>query len=189
MVCFRKVSVKLNSLESIWYCLFTLIITICLCVDGIRHYQHYNNLDWPEGKPKAELDLHVLCTLASFLIILLFVPTQIFQVGNRANDQGKLGFMKDWGDDDNGDGDENQSESERQIRRIKKYIVAVRKVTKHLGPVGATLHIISAFCLLMPLMFLQARAIQYGLLSSGWYNFIFTFSVTLVIQFHVLQKN
>lgn len=168
MVCFRKVTVKLNSLESIWYCVFTLVVTICLCMDGIRHHQHYNNLEWPEGKPKAELDLHVLCTLASFLIILLFVPTQIFQVGNRANDQGKLGLkFKDWVDDDNGERDEERSQSEKQIRRIRKYILAVRKVTKHLGPVGATLHIVSAFCLLMPLMFLQARAIQYGLLSSG----------------------
>ncbi|XP_071793126.1 uncharacterized protein [Asterias amurensis] len=156
-VCSRKMTIKFNSLESIWYCIFVVVVTLFLCLDATRHYKHYDNLDWPQGRPNAELNLYILLMVSAFLLIILFIPTQIFKVGNRANDQGKLGLLKQ---------NDDLPQSVSTQRRIVKYLQAIRRVTKHLGPVGATLHFISAFCLLLPLMFLQARAIQYGLLTS-----------------------
>ncbi|XP_022080879.1 protein tincar-like isoform X2 [Acanthaster planci] len=147
----------------------------------MRHYAHYDKLEWPQGRPSAELNLYILLILSAFLLIILFIPTQIFKVGNRANDQGKLGLFKE---------NSNGRASLSTNRKIVKYFQAIRRVTKHLGPVGATLHFISAFCLLLPLMFLQARAIQYGLLTSDaiWRSEVLV-GVTTVEEFEQLARS
>ena len=49
-VCSRKLTIKLNSLESIWYCVFVVVVTLFLCLDATRHYVHYDKLEWPQGK-------------------------------------------------------------------------------------------------------------------------------------------
>ncbi|XP_038046112.1 protein tincar-like [Patiria miniata] len=184
MVCSHKLTIKLNSLESIWYCVFVVVVTLFLCLDATRHYVHYDKLEWPQGRPSAELNLYILLMLSAFLLIILFIPTQIFKVGNRANDQGKLGLFKE-----NNNSNGGFSSSLSTNRKIVKYFQAIRRVTKHLGPVGATLHFISAFCLLLPLMFLQARAIQYGLLTSDaiWRSEVIV-GVTTVEEFEQLAR-
>ncbi len=49
-VCSRKLTIKLNSLESIWYCVFVVVVTLFLCLDATRHYAHYDKLEWPQGE-------------------------------------------------------------------------------------------------------------------------------------------
>lgn len=164
MSCTQKVSIRLNSLESIWYCILIVVVTFFLLGDALRQYKHYNNLDWPDKPPRGELRLYLLLIFSAFALILLFIPTQIFKVGNRANDQDKLGIIKT-----RRNGFRKMSASSTPIKTLRQYVYKLRGISKHMGPVGATLHIISAFCLLLPLMFLQARAIENELLPTGEY--------------------
>ncbi|XP_071827569.1 uncharacterized protein [Apostichopus japonicus] len=161
MSCTQKVSIRLNSLESIWYCILIVVVTFFLLGDALRQYKHYNNLDWPDKPPRGELRLYLLLIFSAFALILLFIPTQIFKVGNRANDQDKLGLIKT-----RRNGFRKMSASSTPIKTLQQYVYKLRGISKHMGPVGATLHIISAFCLLLPLMFLQARAIENELLPT-----------------------
>ncbi|XP_071949224.1 uncharacterized protein [Antedon mediterranea] len=154
-----KMSLKLNSLQSIWYCVFVVVTHAYLVISAFYHYHRVRQMDWPDGTlPKPELGLYMLCVTAALLITILFIPTQIFQVGNNANDRTKLGVEK---------GDQGPP---KWKGGLKAKLVFVRRYTKHLGPVGATMHIVSAFCLLLPVMFLQAREIEHGLLppQSIW---------------------
>ncbi|XP_033102935.1 protein tincar-like [Anneissia japonica] len=155
----KKGSMKLNSLQSIWYCVFVIVTHTYLIISAFYHYHRVRHMDWPQGMiPYPELGLYMLCVVAALLITILFIPTQIFQVGNNANDRTKLGMEK---------GDKGPP---KWGGSIKAKLVFVRRYTKHLGPVGATMHIVSAFCLLLPVMFLQAREIEHGLLppESIW---------------------
>lgn len=161
MSCTQRVSIRLNSLESIWYCILVAFITVFLLGDALRQYKHYNNLDWPDKPPRGELRLYALLIFSAFGLIVLFIPTQIFKVGNRANDQDKLGIIKT-----RRNGFRRMSSSSSHIKRLRQYVYKLRGLSKHMGPIGATLHMLSAFCLLLPLMFLQARAIENGLLPT-----------------------
>ncbi|XP_054765412.2 protein tincar-like [Lytechinus pictus] len=167
-------SMRMNSLESIWYCNLAVVITMFLVFDGNRRYRHYDSLKWPEGeRPTPELRLYLCLIIMAALLITAFIPTQYFKVGNHANDQSKLGAAKrkrkkKKPDETKTPKDCQQGDArgdEESIAHIIRVAVqTVRSCRKHLGPIGATIHITSAFCLLLPVIFLQARAIQSGLL-------------------------
>lgn len=178
--------IRLNSLESIWYCNLAVIITVFLVFDGNRRYHHYASLSWPEGeRPTPELRLYLCLIIMATLLITVFIPTQYLKVGNHANDQSKLGASKrkrkkkktigyaqqqhgganKVPNDTRGSRDSGGNDQEESIANIVRLVVqTIRSCRKHLGPIGATIHITSAFCLLLPVIFLQARAIQFGLL-------------------------
>ncbi|XP_071508900.1 uncharacterized protein [Diadema antillarum] len=167
---FHTSRIRLNSLESIWYCNLSVVITIFLVVDGNRRYHYYASLPWPEGeRPTPELRLYQCLIVWAVLLIIGFIPTQYLKVGNHANDQSKLGAKgkrRKEGKTRTDASDEHLDGLESMTRQMKLVVQNLQASRRHLGPIGATIHITSAFCLLLPVMFLQARAIQYGLLPK-----------------------
>ena len=172
MPCHRT-SVRLNSLESIWYCNIAVILTIFLVYDSHNRYGQYRSLPWPEDdRPNAEIRLAVFLMACAVILIILFIPTQYFKVGNHANDQSKLGThtrRKKSAEANQAakPKDNPGSDGESTAEVVRFAIHTAKSSRKHLGPIGATIHITSAFCLILPVVFLQARAIAAGFFPPG----------------------
>ncbi|XP_077992562.1 uncharacterized protein LOC144446631 isoform X3 [Glandiceps talaboti] len=149
-----KKAPKWNSFGCSWYCVFAIVTFLYLMVDAVGRYNHYNGLTWPEGeKPTTALIFYIVLMVAATLTMLAFIPTQLFKTGNPSNDGEKLGRKKHEKKFDMGyDSRKGPSRAQRLLH--------------HFGPLGATLHLVSAFCLLLPILLLQAAEVQHGHLPA-----------------------
>ncbi|XP_077992560.1 uncharacterized protein LOC144446631 isoform X2 [Glandiceps talaboti] len=150
-----KKAPKWNSFGCSWYCVFAIVTFLYLMVDAVGRYNHYNGLTWPEGeKPTTALIFYIVLMVAATLTMLAFIPTQLFKTGNPSNDGEKLGRKKHEKKFDMGyDSRKGPSRAQRLLH--------------HFGPLGATLHLVSAFCLLLPILLLQAAEVQHGHLPAA----------------------
>ncbi|XP_070540502.1 uncharacterized protein [Ptychodera flava] len=140
---------KVNSYGCIWYCVFAVVAFVYLLVDAVRRYNYYNNeITWSDGeKPNTELAVYIFLMVAATLSMVAFIPTQLLQTGNPPNDGVQLGKKKHEKKFDMGyDSRKGPGNAERLLH--------------HVGPIGATLHMISAFCLLLPILLLQAAEVK-----------------------------
>ncbi|XP_077869695.1 uncharacterized protein LOC102805948 [Saccoglossus kowalevskii] len=178
-----KTPPELNSLGRMWYCVFVVCTFLYLLIDAVKRYTYYNTTEWPEdGKPSTQLTFYIILITISLLAILAFVPTQILQIGNAPNDDKKLG--------------KKQHEKKFDMGYdARKGPGRARRMLKHVGPVGATLHVFSAFCLLLPILLLQSAEIEQSRLPAEaiWsteLDFIFGSSyksVALVTDFEAMS--
>lgn len=148
--------IHLNNLWSIWYGLFGVGIQAYAIHKGIKRILGYSFLYWPEDISLPYLELNCCLGLIGAVVLLLpiFFVTAIFKVGNLANDGFKLG---------------------RQIGMCSKEPPAEVlthggrcSLFRHGGPTAPFVHIVIAFCLLIPKLLMEAKLIEAGFLSQEW---------------------
>uniref|UniRef100_A0A1B6EGG5 Protein tincar n=1 Tax=Clastoptera arizonana TaxID=38151 RepID=A0A1B6EGG5_9HEMI len=172
----------LNSLWSIWYGLSTCVLQAYIAVQSVYRFLDYINLVWPEpSSPKMELHAYVILTGTSVLLLPVFLASAIFKVGNLANDGFKLG--------------RNLSVcSVDPPSAVSLGGSGFRGFWRHSGPTAPLIHIVSAFCLLLPRILIEAKLIQAGFLpkDSIWrtdLDFIISHNDRLVLSFMTSQNN
>ncbi|KAM7284496.1 protein tincar [Ixodes scapularis] len=158
---------RLNSLCCVWYCTAALALSIYIVAGSVQRFTRYMALPWPpRDQPYLELNAYVGCIGAAVVLLPFFVASAMLQVGNLANDGGRLL----WPLGVHGGPDavyENLPDRRRQRSRWRSWLKAL---WRHGGPTAPTLHVWSAFCLLLPRMLVQGRLIRHGFLrkSDAW---------------------
>ncbi|XP_064630364.1 uncharacterized protein LOC135489111 [Lineus longissimus] len=146
-----RFSFKLNSLWTIWFCALIVSIEVYLIIQTINNYLKYNNMIWPEGtKPDSELNVTIVFAVFSLLCLPFFVMACVFKVGNFANDGALLG-----------------KDPIKEIFRKKQVRGRAWKVWRNFCPIAQTVHVVSAFLLLLPKPLLEGRIIKSGVLTKG----------------------
>lgn len=118
-------------------------------------FPDYIALAWPaSSSPRMELHAYVVLTGTSVLLLPVFLAAAVFKVGNMANDGFKLG--------------RNLSTcSIDPPSAVSLGASGIRGFWRHSGPTAPFIHMISAFCLLLPRMLIEAKLIQAGFLPKG----------------------
>ncbi|KAG0428258.1 hypothetical protein HPB47_024744 [Ixodes persulcatus] len=154
---------RLNSLCCVWYCTAALALSIYIVAGSVQRFTRYMALPWPpRDQPYVELNAYVGCIGAAVVLLPFFVASAMLQVGNLANDGGRLL----WPLGVHGGPDavyENLPDRRRQRSRWRSWLKAL---WRHGGPTAPTLHVWSAFCLLLPRMLVQGRLIRHGFLRK-----------------------
>jgi hypothetical protein len=138
-----------NSLWSIWCGVFTLCLQVFIVRKCVKRFLIYTSIPWPgDQHPYQELNIYAgIVAFGGILLPFIFI-SYIFKIGNLSNDGYKLGYM------------DNPSVLESHE--------GVIMTACHLGgPTSSLLHLVSAFCFLLPSVFIEARLIQVGFLSRG----------------------
>lgn len=146
-------SFRLNSFWTLWYCAVILAVELYLVYLAAVRYQTFKNLKWTANEqPELEYTAYVALITISVLCMPMFVVSTIFKVDNYANDGVKLG---------------GNILSRKEIRSQFLHTRTGKKLWRHLGPTSQILHVIAAFCLLLPHVLLQAQEIKHGYLVKG----------------------
>lgn len=166
-------TLSFNSLWSIWYCTITVALQLYIVARGIKSFGQYIALPWPiDDQPYLELNAYVGFLGAAIVLLPFFIATAVFRIGNYPNDGRKIrtvipsSKMK------------NDHAVYQNIRTRSKEMKWTRVVWKHLGPTAAFLHIASAFCLLLPKIFIQAQLVRHGFVRKSelvLFNIFFNF--------------
>ncbi|KAK9890752.1 hypothetical protein WA026_012100 [Henosepilachna vigintioctopunctata] len=152
----RSTGIHLNNLWSLWYGVLGCGIQAYTVVKGIKRLLGYSLLYWPEdiSLPYLELNCSLGLVGAAVLLLPIFFVCAVFKVGNLANDGFKLG---------------------RQIGMCSKEPPAEVlshggrcSLFKHGGPTAPFVHLVMAFCLLLPKLLMEAKLIEAGFLSQEW---------------------
>ena len=122
---------------------------------AVERCKRYNELSWrEEQKPVAELYVYILLIVVSIMCVPFLVITAVFRIGSYANDGTRLGRddvtwawlrLDPKGDDGLAFGG-------------GRWLTLWR----HVGPLCQICHIIAAFTLLLPSIFLESREIEHG---------------------------
>ena len=161
--------VRMQSLWRLWYCGLVLLAEGYLVYRAIALYGDYNKLPWvaelhPERAHYAYMALMVL----SILSMPFFIVTCVLKLDNYANDGVKLGRDNLLADCDVTQGAAAPLPQGRWWRSL----------WRHIAPLSETLHVFSAFCLLLPRVLFQAQEVQHGFVSSG--ESFNTYYITLI---------
>ncbi|XP_046689315.1 protein tincar isoform X3 [Homalodisca vitripennis] len=144
----------LNSLWSVWYGLSAVGLQAYIAFQSGLRFLDYLDLAWPAASaPRLELHAYVVLTGTAVLLLPVFLATAVFKVGNLANDGFKLG----------------RSMSTCSVDPPNSVSLGgggPRGFWRHSGPTAPLLHIIAAFCLLLPRLLMEARLIQAGFLPK-----------------------
>lgn len=103
----------------------------------------------------SELQMCLALTGVSVLLLPFFLAASLIKVGNFANDGTKLGRA---------DGTTGLEPAGKSSQRNSNSLACL---WRHGGPTAPFVHIISAFCLLVANLILQARLIQADYLPRG----------------------
>ncbi|XP_071536349.1 uncharacterized protein [Panulirus ornatus] len=143
----------LNSVWSIWYCMVTLGFTGYLVFAGVKRFLLYASLPWPEGEdpPYVELNAYVGLVGASVVVVPFFLVTSVLKVGNLANDGFKLGASLS-----------TCSRDPPPVLPDARGLVRI--LWLHGVPTAPFLHLVAAFCLLIPRTVMDATLITAGFL-------------------------
>lgn len=142
----------LNSVWSVWYCLVTLGFMGYLVFNGVKRFILYASLPWPEDEqPYVELNAYVGLVGASVVVLPFFLVTSVVKVGNLANDGFKLGTSLS-----------TCSRDPPPVLEAAKGVV--RNLWLHGVPTAPFLHLVAAFCLLLPRTVMDATLISAGFL-------------------------
>ena len=159
MVELKPKGTSFNSLWSIVYCVFAIGAQ---CYVSAQYISKYRSALRGHGHLKTyptELDIVLGLTIASFVVLPLFIITSIFKIGNYANDGYKLG--------------RDHAICPRNGNLISKIEnVVLQRFWRHFCPISHTLHLIIAMCLLLPETFLSSAEVQQGLKTSGLFIYI-----------------
>ncbi|RZC10188.1 tincar [Asbolus verrucosus] len=146
----------LNNLWSLWYGIFGTALQAYTAIKCVKRILGYSFLSWPENLsvPYLELNCSLGLTGAAILLLPVFLIATLFKIGNLANDGFKLG---------------------RQLSTCSKE-PATEVLTnhgscllfRHGGPTAPFVHLVIAFCLLVPKLLMEARLIEAGFLSQDW---------------------
>jgi hypothetical protein len=129
-------------------------VEVYLIIQTINDYMKYNGMMWPDGtKPDAELNATIVFAVFSLVCLPFFVIACVFKVGNFANDGVQLG-----------------KDPIKEIFRKKHFRGRAWKVWRNFCPTAQTVHVMSAFLLLLPKPLLEGRIIKGGVLTKGMYS-------------------
>lgn len=152
----------LNSLWSVWYCTLAVAFQLYIVTASIKRFGKYIALPWPlHDQPYLELNAYVGFLGASVVLMPFFIATALLRVGNYPNDGTKVfarsSLVK-----------KKSSESVvyQNVRRTSKEGRWARAIWRHGGPTAPFLHVASAFCLLLPRVFIEAQLIKHGFLKK-----------------------
>lgn len=143
---------RINALWSLWYCLAITVFSVYLTFLSIQRFSTYISLPWPDhAQPYFELNAYVGFVGAAVVLLPFFVVASLFCVGNLANDGYQLGSATDI--------------------HILEYVPSqtlslIRSAWLHSGPTASLLHLLSAFCLLLPKELMQAQLIRHEFLPK-----------------------
>ncbi|XP_044262626.1 protein tincar-like [Tribolium madens] len=144
----------LNNLWSLWYGVFGTALQAYTAVKCVKRILGYSLLAWPENLPVPYLELN--CSLgltgAAILLLPLFLVATLFKIGNLANDGFKLGRQL-------------STCSKEPANEILTNNGSCR-LFRHGGPTAPFVHLVIAFCLLVPKLLMEARLIEAGFLSQ-----------------------
>ncbi|GJQ71262.1 tinc [Trypoxylus dichotomus] len=148
--CSKCSAIHFNNLWSVWYGALGGIFQVCVALKCTKRLLNYSVLSWPSNLPlpSFEMNTSLVLTGAAILLIPFFVVTAIFKVGNLANDGHKLG----------------RHLSACSKERASEQFASTNGCNcwKFGGPTGPFLHIVIAFCLILPKLLMQARFIEAG---------------------------
>lgn len=149
----RKCNVHCNSLWSLWYGISVLSLQAYIVYKCVRRFLTYISLPWPESQqPYLELNLYVGLVGAAVVLLPFFFISFMFKIGNLANDGYKLGYSLST----------CSMDPPSVLARSDGFI---RNAWHHGGPTAAFIHLVSAFCFLLPRIIIEAKLIQVGFLS------------------------
>ncbi|KFB35884.1 AGAP001696-PA-like protein [Anopheles sinensis] len=158
----RRRRLHLNTLWSIWYGILVTLLQGYLIVQGTHRYIGLSALSWKYEKPTTELDIQIVFCGLVVLFLPLLLASALFRVGNLANDGMKLASgTKLWQGSPSAGHDGLEEEA---------FEGTLRSLWIHGGPTSAFIHIITAICLLLPRLLLEAKVIENGLLPRDKQN-------------------
>lgn len=156
----QKWRIHLNNLWSFWYGLFGTVLQAYIAVKCIKRILGYSLLPWPlfHALPVIELNVSLGLTAAAVLLIPFFLFSAACKVGNLANDGFKLG--------------RNLNACNKDPPVTPDGSSGGCSVFRHGGPTAAFLHLVIAFCLLLPKLLMEAKLIEADLLpkESVWHT-------------------
>ena len=151
----RCCDVHLNSLWSIWYGLLTLGFQSFLVYRAVSFFLIYIALPWPEEQqPYLELNVFVALVGAGVVLLPFYTISFLFRIGNLANDGYKLG-------------QKTSHCSMDPPTLLARSTGLARNLWHHSGPTAPFIHVVSAFCFLLPKIFIDGRLLMVGFLSKG----------------------
>ena len=153
----KKCPVHCNSLWSLWYGILTLALQAYVVYKCVTRFLTYIALPWPEDKqPYLELNLYVGLVGAGVVLLPFFFISFMFKIGNLPNDGYKLGY--------------NLSTCSMDPPSVlARSAGLVRNAWHHGGPTSSFIHLVSSFCFLLPRIIIEAKLIEVGFLSRGWF--------------------
>ncbi|XP_053680361.1 protein tincar [Anopheles nili] len=176
---YRRRRLHLNTLWSIWYGILVTLLQGYLIVQGTHRYIGLSAVSWKYEKPTTELDIQIVFCGLVVLFLPLLLASALFRVGNLANDGMKLASgTKLWHGPSASAGHDGLEE--------EAFEGTLRSLWIHGGPTSAFIHIITAICLLLPRLLLEAKVIENALLprENVWrtdLDFMVTHSDRLVV--------
>nr|XP_022917978.1 uncharacterized protein LOC111427199 [Onthophagus taurus]XP_022917979.1 uncharacterized protein LOC111427199 [Onthophagus taurus] len=146
--CTRCFAVHCNNLWSVWYGILCGGLQVCVALICLKRLLNYSVLSWPENLPLPSFEMNVSLGLtgAAVLLIPFFVISAIFKIGNLANDGHKLG--------------RHLSACSKESASEQFGTTTGCKCWKFGGPTAPFLHLVIAFCLLLPKLLMEARLIE-----------------------------
>ncbi|KAL0269560.1 UNVERIFIED_CONTAM: hypothetical protein PYX00_007252 [Menopon gallinae] len=146
-----------NCLWSVWYGLCLTGFQAYIIGQCAKRFVGYVSLPWPMyPPPRLELHAYLILLGSAILVLPFFLIAAVFKTGNLANDGFKLGRHLSTCTADPPSALLGSTERQGVFRSL----------WQHGGPTAAFLHLIAAFCLLLPKLLIEARLIQAGLLSK-----------------------
>ncbi|CAL4142068.1 unnamed protein product [Meganyctiphanes norvegica] len=144
----------LNSVWSVWYGLCIALFTGYLVYCSVKRFLYYASLPWREDNlPLVELNAFVGLVGSSVVVLPFFLLTSILKVGNLANDGFKLGA--------------SLSTCSRDLPPVLEPTHGlIRSLFLHGLPTAAFLHLVAAFCLLLPRTVMDATLIGHNMLPQ-----------------------
>ena len=125
---------------------FNLTQQIFIVNKSIERFTAYITLSWPKNDtPYETLRLYVIFTALGVILLPFFVVCMCIKVGNKANDGDKINSPKS----------------------SSKSSTVLRWFYRHFLPLGAFIHALSALCLLLPRVLMEAELIKHGFLPKA----------------------
>ncbi|KAK2158398.1 hypothetical protein LSH36_171g06014 [Paralvinella palmiformis] len=176
---------RVNALWLWAYCALTLALHGYLMYRAVSRCKDYNELPWRiRDKPVAELYAYISLIVLSVMCLPFFIITAIFTTGNYSGDGIRLGRDNihqrelaeaaavmsttaadpdgaDPNRDDDDDDDDDEVLDTTEIR-TRSGGDRLRRLWRHVGAFSHGFHVVAAFALLIPSMFLEAQEIKYG---------------------------
>jgi hypothetical protein len=109
-------------------------------------------LKWKNGLPVTELNMQLIFCGLTLLFLPLFLASSLFKIGNLANDGIKLSSRKGTCSSDEPTFTDGST---------------MKSLWTHGVPIAVFIHIITALCLLLPHLLLEAKLIQNQHLPKG----------------------
>ncbi|CAH1782723.1 unnamed protein product [Owenia fusiformis] len=139
---------RLNLLWSIWYCALVLGAQGYLVYRAVQRVQYFNQVTWQrDNKPTIQIGIYIGFIGLSVLCMPFFVCCALMKIGNYANDGVKLG--RDY------EKTQGVGETDRPSR--------LKCLWQLMGPPAQFFHILSAFLLLVPTVFLEGEEVKQGM--------------------------